>query len=1236
MANLTTMINLFSVFKRLLQYFVLWLKGHKLIFWRIIGVILACMGVLLFLLGLQTHVKEIRSLPTDDKNLVERFHNIVSERNQLGVTLAKRCCDYMKNATESASYKYYQEDIIPTLRANHIEFLITKHDSVLIWSYRYGPSDWQQLTMLQTGYIWLYGLWYHAQVYTYGDYKFAVLTHIRTDYPVQNRYLHNGWDASLSYLYQANVPTLRAQIPELFHQDETLQKTRTDNQLFYGTLLLFCLFLLLPTFFSARRRWFWSLLGSGLAWLLFFTCKYNNWLLGEVGAFFHSDIFAVSNWLASFGELFFYSLGILGTVLQLRFLTPTNESKLRSEIPLVWSIIWLALALFFLQLISSLSHLLIANSTITLTPYSFANMSGYALSAYVSLAILVALLMLSCIIASRLLQALSVWMKLLIWSGVLLINFVLLYAVFSIHSVVCGLIFGIPVLFVVFSVHRITNKPLHTGFYTVLALVNALIVCYTLDHTAQEKDIAVRSYIAETLGSEHDPTLEYMFTHLSEEIQRDSVLRAIANEEIPNLAELNRHIRHKYYRDYLLEYDYQLTFCYPETEIFLTTNQQKKNCQEFFSHMIHDYGSHLANTNFYYLDNKNGRISYLGIFNYGSAHSKLSTLYIELDSKLPHYFWGYPELLIDKKYARTPPILTVSAALYQNRKLLAQAGDYHYPIVIPQDYYELRDLQMIEQDNYTHLAKKLNVNTYAIISKPKLNFLERAGGIAYLAIIFIVIFNFVLQNSKILPVYSLFTQGLAGRIQRIILYTMLFYIPLSIICIQYIMRMSMQKDDIAHLREQIAVVQNELQNWIPKREALHRDTGYVNWALGQLSNKLYCDINLYSPAGWLIGSSRAAIFQRQLLGTRIHALAWNRLQNQSASQYFQQECVGDMHYISMYTPLYHDNELWAYINIPYLRSPLVEQQEYIHLASLILNVLLLFTCIKFFVVMQFTSHITRNLHRIRFALEDISLTSTVAPIVYKGNDEIGKLVDTYNAVVLELQRKASHLVESERESAWKEMARQIAHDIKNPLTPMKLGIQHLLLMREANVEDWDERFLKYAQMLESQIDALSQTADTFTRYATLTLGNAERTSLKGVIEQSLGLFRNHENIDWSVFLEPIATTEVYIDPLNLQRVFNNLFSNAVQALQQTSMPKIAVQARIMNNLALVTVKDNGTGIDPAIQDKIFKVNFTTKSTGLGLGLAIASNILKCAGGSISFTTAMGEGTTFLVTLPILD
>lgn len=1236
--NLTIMIRKFlswfsSFFARIIRF----TGTHRGALLRVLGGMVLLSGLFLFLQGLQLRVLKRPVVGSDDdRAIVTRFHSVINERISNTKALVQQCVRVMPHESPYAGAEFYEKQILPGIRAEHVEILLAQQDSIIAWSFAYGPNDWEELKTLDKGYIWLYGKWYYAEMYTFDEYRCAVLAFIRSDYKVQNSYLESAWDSSLSFLYGERVPTLAKEAPELFSHSERLERYWSDNLIFFGFIILFLFFLFLPAFFRSHRV-LCSILGATVALLLLMLCKYNNWLADELGDFFNPELFAVSSVISSFGDLFLYTLYCLGLLLQLRYLTPVPQRyDPAPQRHLGWVVVWFLVTLVVLGFFNMLIHELVLNSTISLTPYSFANMSIYALSAFVSLAILCAVIAMASVIEIRLLQPFSLKVRVIAWSLLFVLYVLSQYFLFGIQNYLCIVLFFPQSLVALYCIRRTQTKPLFTGFYLVLAILYALPLCHTLDHTDKEKDLNLRTQIANSLGNEHDLILEFMFVQLSEQIDNDEELKKLINTTTPNVSKFSTYFKHQYQRNYLLEYDVQLTLCFADTDLLIASNGQKSNCLDFFSHMIHDYGTQIVGTNFYYLANKNGRTSYLGIFNFGTASRRLSTLYIELDSKLPHYYWGYPDLLIDRKYARPTPRSYYSTALFQNQKLLAQTGDYYYPVRIESDYFTPKDLLTFDYNNYSHFVKMFDENTFAVVSKQKLNFLERIGGIAYLVLVFIVVFNLILYPSHILPVFAFFAHGLAGRIQRIVLYMVLFYIPLSIIGIHYILRNSLRSDGVSHLREHLAVVQNELEAWIPRHENQLQDTGYLNWTLAAMSNRLYCDINLYSTEGWLLGSSRPAIFQQELLGTRINDIAWNRLKHQSASQYVQSERVGNMHYMSIYAPLFCNGSVVGYANVPYFRNPQQEQAKYIHLASIILNILLLFTIVKILVMSQFTNRITRYLHRIRYALERTSITNPGVAIAYKRKDEIGMLISTYNRMVSDIQEKAALLCESERESAWKEMARQIAHDIKNSLTPMKLGVQHLVYIKKAGCEDWDERFLKYAEMLESQIDLLAQTADTFTRYATITMGNAERTSVTTAIEQSLWLFRSHEEIEWVVELSAVQEVEVLIDPTNLQRVFNNLLSNAVQALQQTAKPCVSVKGRVDGERVFIEVHDNGMGIASDIRDKIFKVNFTTKSTGLGLGLAITANILKLAGGNVTFETEEGRGTTFTVTLPIMN
>ncbi|HZK69869.1 MAG TPA: ATP-binding protein, partial [Paludibacter sp.] len=252
------------------------------------------------------------------------------------------------------------------------------------------------------------------------------------------------------------------------------------------------------------------------------------------------------------------------------------------------------------------------------------------------------------------------------------------------------------------------------------------------------------------------------------------------------------------------------------------------------------------------------------------------------------------------------------------------------------------------------------------------------------------------------------------------------------------------------------------------------------------------------------------------------------------------------------------------------------------------------------------------------------------------NDEIGQLVVQYNRTVDELEQSAKLLAQSERETAWKSMARQVAHEINNPLTPMKLTIQQLQRTKKMNDERFDDYFAKSTVMLIEQIDNLSRIAGTFSNFARMPEANFERVDIAAKISSVVQLFANnyeHVNIEYQGSEQGVF---VYADPEQLVQVFNNLLKNAIQAIPSERDGNIQTRLIQTDRSIQIEVTDNGMGIAGDAHDKLFVPNFTTKTTGMGLGLAIAKNIIELSNGTITFDSKVNLGTTFTVTLPKAD
>lgn len=227
------------------------------------------------------------------------------------------------------------------------------------------------------------------------------------------------------------------------------------------------------------------------------------------------------------------------------------------------------------------------------------------------------------------------------------------------------------------------------------------------------------------------------------------------------------------------------------------------------------------------------------------------------------------------------------------------------------------------------------------------------------------------------------------------------------------------------------------------------------------------------------------------------------------------------------------------------------------------------------------------------------------------------------------------LAKSEREGAWREMARQVAHEIKNPLTPMKLSIQYLQKAINNNQPNVKELSSSVANTLVEQIDHLSKIAADFSQFANIGITQVELLDLHDVISSLKDLYQPNQQVDmvWYPVNDRIM---VNADKTQMNRLFTNLFTNAVEACKDNANCKIEINEKREADKIIISIKDNGEGIPVETQQRIFIPNFTTKSSGTGLGLAMCKGIVEQAKGRIWFETEEARGTIFYVELPLVN
>ena len=405
----------------------------------------------------------------------------------------------------------------------------------------------------------------------------------------------------------------------------------------------------------------------------------------------------------------------------------------------------------------------------------------------------------------------------------------------------------------------------------------------------------------------------------------------------------------------------------------------------------------------------------------------------------------------------------------------------------------------------------------------------------------------------------------------------------------------------------------------------------LNVDLRDLSYTYEADIHVYDMAGNLIGSSAPALFEYGLLSQRMAPEVFFS-QNPNV---LQSEQIGDLTYLSAYTEFYNGNYMQiGYIAVPmFLSSDELEAEMNAFLVRLFppyIIVLLLTVVLSFFVARG----LTRPLDTLSKRMEHFRIGQKNNYLEYDSQDEVGQLVSRYNEMVGELERSAERLARSEREGAWRTMARQIAHEINNPLTPMKLTIQQL--QRTRGTERFDEYFRRSTELLIEQIDNLSRIASSFSTFAKMPEVVPAEVDVAEKLFSVITLYRQNQQDIQVRYVGPERGVMAVADAEQVSQVFSNLIKNALQAVEEVEDGDVIVMLKPEmeedgDTWVEITVSDNGRGIDEKIRDKVFVPNFTTKSTGTGLGLAISKNIVEGAGGRISFETS-DKGTTFRILL----
>lgn len=390
-------------------------------------------------------------------------------------------------------------------------------------------------------------------------------------------------------------------------------------------------------------------------------------------------------------------------------------------------------------------------------------------------------------------------------------------------------------------------------------------------------------------------------------------------------------------------------------------------------------------------------------------------------------------------------------------------------------------------------------------------------------------------------------------------------------------------------------------------------------------------INLYDFEGSLLTSSKAALkpdkdekcidaeILNTLLNTVEHRFVEKRIQDDETFRYSYSYIIDNKS-----KPL-------AIIKLPYLENDEFLSKELNEFLERLGYTYLLMLLVAIALAYFLSKYITKSIQTISDKIQATRLEKRNEKIQIGGaSEEISTLIDSYNSMIDELEDSAAQLAKSEREQAWREMAKQVAHEIKNPLTPMRLSVQSFQRKFDPQDPNIHDKVDEYSKTLIQQIDTMSSIASAFSNFAKMPAQKNETLNVVEITKLALDIF----NEDYIKYYPSEHEIIANFDRTQLIRVITNLVKNSTQAIsKENENPKIEVRVSSENNRVCIEVEDNGVGISEDNKPKIFEPKFTTKTSGMGLGLAMVKNIVETYNGSITFTSEKDKGTTFIVRFP---
>jgi two-component system, NtrC family, nitrogen regulation sensor histidine kinase NtrY len=1047
---------------------------------------------------------------------------------------------------------------------------------------------------------------------------------LKPDYELQNNYLKNDFKIWTGIPKDVNIDTAEGAENSVLLEGQHLFSLKSSEQEFYDIALdnsAFVAFflgyigLLISVLFYIKRnpdkrKGVWWILGILFLRLLMIACKWPVF-------FYRTTLFDVQ----LFGNAQSFLNGYLGDILlnafTILFVASVFHFYAGDFTKRVWRFLYsflligLIFTVFYLFRQTAVS--LINNSTLS---FDFLSIFNIKPQAFIGLVALSAYSLALFVIVNR---------SLYLFSG---IRFFILYlCLCTLHFVFFKeggflenywLLVYAAILFSLLRVFKL-KIALALGLQILVMSVVTSKIFNTYISKNQQQDLGILSI---KLSEKQDAILENEFASIPKRMQQDEPLNTMLTflADIPTAEkEASLLLKQKYFSGYFDRYTIQFSLfdknCMPLMEV----KDPVLLNEGFFDDQIRYNSDSTFVKELFFVKNYKKNVQYIGKINLGDKK-----LFVRMEPKQFEELGSFPDLLLDQSQQKPEKLKSFSHAVYRAQQVTSRYGDFNYP-------FSLQDSSKLTKSDpeYIHHYYQPDENTDVIISQKarKWNYFFTFNSYLLLFFSLSTYLSYLLYSALFTNRFS--SPTLTRRIQTIIVVLLLLAMSAVGITSGRLVSNQFDKDNKKQLEEKTQIIMNELSTQYAADQFFDvAQKELINLKLKEYSRLFNTPISLFYKNGELFNTSESKLYDLGLASTLVNPRAfWELNGNQSSSESVEDR-AGTLKYLSLYTPMFDEKkELMGFMNLPYFAKQSDLTNELSGIISALINVYVILFVISILAGLILSGFITQPLRLIKQQLSHVTLGKQNEKIIWQSDDEIGKLVSEYNNMLVKLENSANLLAQSERESAWREMAKQVAHEIKNPLTPMKLNLQYLQHLMKNNPEDFKEKFERTSAGIIEQIDSLANIANEFSNFAKLPGTQLQTINLAEVISSSVMIFENQKNV---IIQNYINASEILVkgDRDQCLRVFNNVLKNAVQALDESENPRIEIDAKEMDNKIQIIIKDNGCGIDEELKAKIFTPNFTTKTTGSGLGLAMVKNSMLGFEGDIRFTSEKGLGTSF--------